>query len=105
MTTEDYLRYRLNRRKRPCDRAAAHAQDGKRDCVYQNPRTATVMREKELPYRYYPVTHLCWNRVRGSCHGESPLTEAIPNQIAINKLYSMYVQCIKQVPSPRSSTT
>lgn len=64
-------------------------------------RTATVMREKTLPYRLYPVTHLCWNRVRGSCHGESPLTEAIPNQIAINKLYSMYVQCIKQVAFPK----
>lgn len=59
------------------------------------------MREKVLPYRLYPVTHLCWNRVRGSCHGESPLTEAIPNQIAINKLYSMYVQCIKQVAFPK----
>ena len=32
---------------------------------------------------------------------ESPLTEAIPNQIAINKLYSMYVQCIKQVAFPK----
>ena len=39
--------------------------------------------------------------MRGSCHGESPLTEAIPNQIAINKLYSMYVQCIKQVAFPK----
>ena len=64
-------------------------------------RNAVVMREKVLPYRLYPVTHLCWNRVRGSCHGESPLTEAIPNQIAINKLYSMYVQCIKQVAFPK----
>ena len=56
-------------------------------------RTAAVMREKTLPYRLYPVTYLSWNRVRNSCHGESPITEAIPNQIAINKLYSMYVQC------------
>ena len=64
-------------------------------------RNAVVMPEKVLPYRLYPVTHLCWNRVRGSCHGESPLTEAIPNQIAINKLYSMYVQCIKQVAFPK----
>ena len=31
----------------------------------------------------------------------SPVTEAIPNQIAINKLYSMYVQCIKQVAFPK----
>lgn len=64
-------------------------------------RTATVMREKTLPYRHYPVAYMSWNRVRNSCHGESPITEAIPNQIAINKLYSMYVQCIKQVAFPK----
>ena len=64
-------------------------------------RTAAVMREKTLPYRLYPITYLSWNRVRNSCHGESPITEAIPNQIAINKLYSMYVQCIKQVAFPK----
>lgn len=64
-------------------------------------RTAVVMREKTLPYRLYPVAYMSWNRVRNSCHGESPITEAIPNQIAINKLYSMYVQCIKQVAFPK----
>ena len=56
---------------------------------------------RDSPCRYYPVTHLCGTRVRGSCHGESPLTEAIPNQSAMNKLYSMYVQCIKQVAFPK----
>ncbi len=64
-------------------------------------RTATVMPEKTLPYRLYPVAYMSWNRVRNCCHGESPVTEAIPNQIAINKLYSMYVQCIKQVAFPK----
>lgn len=64
-------------------------------------RTATVMPEKTLPYRLYPVAYMSWNRVRNSCHGVSPVTEAIPNQIAINKLYSMYVQCIKQVAFPK----
>lgn len=64
-------------------------------------RTATIMREKVLPYRLYPVAYMSWNRVRNCCHGESPVTEAIPNQIAINKLYSMYVQCVKQVAFPK----
>ena len=44
---------------------------------------------------------MSWERVKNCCHGSSPLTEAIPNQIAINKLYSMYVQCIKQVAFPK----
>lgn len=64
-------------------------------------RHATVMREKVLPYSRYPVAYLSWDRVKNSCHGVSPVTEAIPNQIAINKLYSMYVQCIKQVAFPK----
>nr|WP_302649915.1 hypothetical protein [uncultured Agathobaculum sp.] len=99
--TSDYLRYRLNGEN---DRVTVllHMRRTETGIAFcKTTRTATVMREKELPYRYYPVTHLCWNRVRGSCHGESPLTEAIPNQIAINKLYSMYVQCIKQVAFPK----
>ena len=89
------------RGRRARDRTPAHAQDREWHSFCKTTRNAVVMREKVLPYRLYPVTHLCWNRVRGSCHGESPLTEAIPNQIAINKLYSMYVQCIKQVAFPK----
>ena len=44
---------------------------------------------------------MSWERVKNCYHGSSPLTEAIPNQIAINKLYSMYVQCIKHVAFPK----
>lgn len=64
-------------------------------------RHATIMSEKVLPYRRYPVVYMSWDRVKNSYHGVSPVTEAIPNQIAINKLYSMYVQCIKQVAFPK----
>lgn len=64
-------------------------------------RNATVMPEKILPYRRYPVAYMSWHRAKNSCHGVSPVTEAIPNQIAINKLYSMYVQCVKQVAFPK----
>ncbi len=64
-------------------------------------RGAVVMPETVLPYRLYPVAYMSWNRVKNSCHGVSPVTEAIPNQVAINKLYSMYVQCVKQVAFPK----
>ena len=64
-------------------------------------RQATVMKEKILPHSRYPVAFMSWDRVKNSCHGVSPVTEAIPNQIAINKLYSMYIQCIKQVAFPK----
>ncbi len=97
----EYLRYRANREDGRVT-VLLHMRRVEGGIAFcKTTRNATVMREKVLPYRLYPVTHLCWNRVRGSCHGESPLTEAIPNQIAINKLYSMYVQCIKQVAFPK----
>ncbi|MGN1014446.1 MAG: hypothetical protein ACI4PM_03700 [Butyricicoccus sp.] len=64
-------------------------------------RSAVLMPETIVPYRYYPVSYMSWERVKNCCHGSSPLTEAIPNQIAINKLYSMYVQCIKHVAFPK----
>lgn len=64
-------------------------------------RFGVVMPEKTLPYRLYPVAYMSWVRVKNSCHGVSPVTEAIPNQIAINKLYSMYVQCVKNTAFPK----
>jgi hypothetical protein len=64
-------------------------------------QTQVIMPETVVPYRRYPVSYLSWERVKNCCHGSSPLTEAIPNQIAINKLYSMYVQCIKHIAFPK----
>lgn len=62
---------------------------------------AVIMPEIVTPYRRYPVAYMSWERVKHCYHGASPVTEAIPNQIAINKLYSMYVQCIKHVAFPK----
>ena len=64
-------------------------------------QTQIIMPEIVMPYRRYPVSYMSWERVKNCYHGSSPLTEAIPNQIAINKLYSMYVQCIKHVAFPK----
>ncbi|HIV68584.1 MAG TPA: hypothetical protein IAA32_06930 [Candidatus Butyricicoccus stercorigallinarum] len=64
-------------------------------------RNAVLMPETVAPYRRYPVAYMSWERVKHCYHGASPVTEAIPNQIAINKLYSMYVQCIKHVAFPK----
>lgn len=76
----------------------------KKDGVVYASKTAArcmVMPERTTGYRLYPVAYMSWERVKNCCHGSSPLTEAIPNQIAINKLYSMYVQCVKHVAFPK----
>lgn len=63
--------------------------------------SAVVMPMKKSGYKLYPIVYMSWDRVKNCYHGASPVTEAIPNQIAINKLYSMYVQCVKQVAFPK----
>lgn len=60
-----------------------------------------IQGETDTKYKLYPIAWMSWDKVIGSCHGQSPVTTAIPNQIAINKLYSMYVQCIKQMAFPK----
>ena len=64
-------------------------------------RNTVIMPETVTPYRLYPVAYMSWMKVKNCFHGEAPVTEAIPSQIAINKLYSMYVQCIKHVAFPK----
>lgn len=64
-------------------------------------RNLIIQDETDTKYKLYPLAWISWDRVRSSCHGQSPVTTAIPNQIAINKLYSMYVQCIKHMAFPK----
>ena len=65
-------------------------------------RNAVVMREKVLPYRLYPVTHLCWE----------PRARLVPRRKPADRGHSetrspstsctrCYVQCIKQVAFPK----
>lgn len=64
-------------------------------------RESLIKPETDTGYRLYPLAWMSWDRVKNSFHGVSPVTGAIPNQIAINKLYSMYVHCIKQAAFPK----
>lgn len=48
-----------------------------------------IDRERDMGYRLYPVAWMPWEKQRGSYHGVSCVTALIPNQIAINKSYSM----------------
>ena len=40
-------------------------------------------------YRRYPIAWLSWEKTKKSYHGQSMVTELIPNQIAVNKLFAM----------------
>lgn len=50
--------------------------------------------------RLYPVAYFSWELVKNSYHGQAAVSGLIPNQIAINKLYAMYMKAVRDNAFP-----
>ena len=55
-------------------------------------QSAIVAPEVDMGYKLYPIAWMPWERQKGSYHGVSCVTALIPNQIAVNKSYSMGIK-------------
>lgn len=64
-------------------------------------RTAVVKPETETALKLYPICWMSWEKVRGRYHGESVITELLPNQMAINKLAAMAQRFLTTAAFPR----
>lgn len=64
-------------------------------------KNAVVKPPTKLGYYLYPVTFLNWERVKNSYHGVSPITENIPQQIYINKIYAMAMRFTQTQAFPK----
>lgn len=49
----------------------------------------------------YPIAWMRWDYVRSSYHGQAAVTGLIPNQIAINKLFAMYIKSVETMAFPK----
>ena len=54
-----------------------------------------------LGVRHYPCVFMSWEREKNCCHGVSPLTGRINNQIFINKIYAMAMEYQKNMAFPK----
>ncbi|MBP1556972.1 MAG: hypothetical protein J6A76_03560, partial [Oscillospiraceae bacterium] len=63
--------------------------------------SAIIDRERDMGYRLYPIAWFPWERQKGSYHGVSCVTALIPNQIAINKSYSMALRQQSSLAYPK----
>ena len=52
-------------------------------------QNAIVAPDVDMGYKLYPIAWMPWEKQKGSYHGVSCVTALIPNQIAVNKSYSM----------------
>ena len=65
--------------------------------------TSTVVIEEETvtPMQLYPISYFSWERVKHCCHGTSPVTAVIPNQIYINKIMALAMVYNKRMAFPK----
>ncbi len=49
---------------------------------------ATVRKPWDVGLTMYPIAKFCWERRRSCAYGDSEITYIIPNQIAINRIYT-----------------
>lgn len=65
--------------------------------------TATTLIQKETKTRMqlYPISYFSWERVKHCCHGTSPVTAIIPNQIYINKVMALAMEYNKRMAFPK----
>lgn len=54
-------------------------------------RDAVVRPTTDTGYRLYPISYMCYEKVKNSYHGQAVVTGLIPNQIAVNKLWAMAI--------------
>lgn len=81
-------------------------------CMWRDDETGTIwgyectetveLREAwDMEIRRYPVCWLNWDYVADSYHGQAMITGLIPNQIAVNKLWSMTAISLMRTAFPK----
>lgn len=63
--------------------------------------TVLIKAETDLWISLYPVAYMSWEGVKNSCHGVSPITGRIQNQIFVNKIYAMAMEHQKKMAFPK----
>jgi hypothetical protein len=65
--------------------------------------TADTMVQKPVKtaMQMYPISYFCWEKVKYCCHGTSPVTAIIPNQIYINKIMALAMEYNKRTAFPK----
>lgn len=56
----------------------------------------TIIKEQPMGLKRYPIAWGNWKKRKNSYHGMAPGTALVPNQVAVNQMYSMIVYHMKQ---------
>lgn len=70
-------------------------------CFMKCTSTVVIEPEAKTTMRLYPIAYFSWERVKHCCHGTSPVTAVIPNQIYINKIMALSMEYNKRMAFPK----
>lgn len=70
--------------------------------VWEGTRNCELIEETNLELKLYPVSWMCWEDMKNSYHGVSPVTGKIANQQYVNKMYAMAMQYCKLYAFPKA---
>jgi len=62
------------------------------EVVFEKTTRNRILRRVNTGLRYYPVTYFHWYPMKGSYHGNSPVSDMIANQKYINTAYAMVMK-------------
>ncbi len=63
--------------------------------------TATIRKPFNTGLKLYPLAWFVWEEVADQFHGRSIVTGLIQNQVAINRLYAMYIRSVEMNAFPK----
>ena len=69
--------------------------------AYEYTKTSAIREPWALGIRLYPITWLSWDTIQDCYHGQAMATGLIPNQIFINKMWSMSMLSMMRTSFPK----
>lgn len=70
-------------------------------CFMKTTSRVVLVPESQTGLRLYPISYFSWEKVKHCCHGTSPVSAVIANQIYINKVMALAMEYNKRMAFPK----
>ena len=69
---------------------------------YKATRNVELERARDTELKLYPITWMCWDYIQDCYHGQALISQLLPNQMFVNKLFAMVMISLMTSAFPRT---
>ena len=69
---------------------------------YKATRNVELERARDTELKLYPITWMCWDYIQDCYHGQALISQLLPNQMFVNKLFAMVMISLMSSAFPRT---